>query len=1011
MELRNLLKRPVLWAMIFGGLTAWGVYALWVIPVEVLPRFDYPQISIIAHSPGSTPEEVENLIALPIEGQLFGLPNLNSVRSTLSQGTAEIDIRFSEGTDAQSDLQVVGSAIDRARNDLSGGVDARAEIMGNAINEVADYALVLPSGVSAAEVQRQVEMRILPRLRSVNGVQQVEIFGAGDETLWVKPKLGAMAQYGVSAPNIVSSLQSQVLAAPAGYQRLGHQDVYAELRYMPSQATDLENVPVTSSAGSVLPLKSVASISRTAAPLHIAVSFDGRPSLSMVILKQPGASTVPVCEGIASALASLKDQLPEGARWEQVYSQGQVVSLTGSDLGRNLLIGGVLAILVLAWILGVHRGVGVLAMSIPLSLLMGIAGLYFTGQTLNLLTLGALTLAVGLLADDSIIVLEAIYHRWEMGERGPTAAWNGVKDIAGPDASGTLVTAAVYFPLLLVGGLAKVFFTPFAIAMTMSLAASLIISLTLIPVTLAYSMPRVEGHRALGASSFAWLQHQNEKLLNLMMRFPWWGLAVSVLLLAAGAAAMILVPVNFLPLPNEGVLLESFTMPPGTSLEQTQVAAERMTRQLLADPDVGHVYVRAGSPSVSAYTEHSFAGEAQIILKPGVSEKSLDAIASRLLDKGHVEAMQQTIGTPTLERVGESLSGLPQPFVVRISGADIATLRSLSDQVVTKLQNVPALSDIYNNDAFPVTVLRIEPIAERLNVYGVTPASLGEQIQPLLAGTVVVATAGQRDYPLSIYLQLPSAPDLGMDAIGKLLVRTDKGFTPLGQLCRIGLAATPNQIRHIEGTRAIEILATPMGPLGSTVAAAKAALKDLSLPAGYQIGFGGLLEQLQSTALATGLAAIGAAALVVGILLLQFHHMKTVGLVLLQVPLAFTGGMLAMGLSGVGLNATGLIGFVTLIGIGLNHDIVLLHRARRNQAAGMDAESAVREAVQVRFRPIVLTTLTAVLGMLPTALGWGRGAAPEQGLALVTLGGVIWSAALSTNLVPALYARVFRDRK
>lgn len=1010
MDWRNLLKSPVLWTLTFGALAAWGVYALWVIPVEVLPRFDYPQISIVAHDPGSTAEEVETLISRPIEGELFGLPNLVSVRSDLSQGTAEIDIRFSEGTVAQADLQAVNSAIDRARANLPGGVDMGAEVMGNAINEVADYALVLPSDVPAAQVQRQLEAHVVPRLRGISGVQRVELFGAGNVALWVKPRPRAMQQYGVSAAAIVGALHSQVIQTPAGFQRLGHQDVFAELRHLPTTPADLESISIPTTGGSSLPLKAVASVSDSATPVNGAVTFDGHPALGLVIVKQPTSSTIPVCKAVSAALQSMQDQLPAGARWEQVYSQGNVVGLTGSDLSRNLLVGGLLAIIVLALILGLHRGVGILALSIPLSLLMGVAGLYIAGHTLNLLTLGALTLAVGCLADDSIIVLESIYHRWEMGERGITAAWNGVRDIAGPDASGTFVTVAVYLPLLFVGGLAKLFFVPFALAMTISLTASLLVSLTLIPVVLTYSRPKDRRRQPVGATFLDWLRRHNERLLNVSIRHPRWMLIASVVLFGAGIAAMVLVNVNFLPLPNEGVLLESFTLPPGSSLTQTQESAARMTSQLLADSDVAHVYVRIGSASGTAYTEASSEGELQIILKPGAGEKSLDSISSRLLTEGHVDATQQNINTPTLERLGESLLGLPQPFVARVSGPDMSQLRTLSDQVAQRLKKLPALSDVYNNDAYPVTVLRIEPINDRLATYGATPASIGEQIQPLLAGQVV-ATVPQGDSPLLIYVRLPTAPDLGLGGVRKLLVRTEKGTTPLGQLCDVKLVATPNRIRHVEGLRSVEIMATPTGPLGSTVRAAKNAINDLHLPQGYQVSFGGLLEQLESTAVATGLAIIAAIVMVIAILLLQFQKMAIVWLVLLQVPLAFTGGMLAMGLSGVGLNAIGLVGFVTLIGIGLNHDIVLLDRARRNQAAGMDVESAIREAVHVRFRPIVMTTLTAMLGMLPTALGWGRGAAPEQGLALVTLGGVLWSAALSTNLVPALYARFYRDRK
>jgi cobalt-zinc-cadmium resistance protein CzcA len=235
------------------------------------------------------------------------------------------------------------------------------------------------------------------------------------------------------------------------------------------------------------------------------------------------------------------------------------------------------------------------------------------------------------------------------------------------------------------------------------------------------------------------------------------------------------------------------------------------------------------------------------------------------------------------------------------------------------------------------------------------------------------------------------------------------GWTPLGTLAELKLVATPNQIRHIDGARALEILATPTGTLGGTIGAAHRALASLHLPAGYRIGFGGLYPELEKAAIGLGVAALAAFILMAGILILQFDGLLIPGLLLLQIPLAFTGGAAALALSGVGLNATGLVAFLTLAGISLNHGIVLLYRARRNEAAGMTPEAAVRESVHVRFRPIFLTTLTAVLGMLPTALGWGQGAAPEQGLAVVILGGILWSALLSTNLIPALY--VYRRTK
>ena len=1004
MDLRSLLTRRAFWLLVYGGLAVYGIYALWHIPVGVLPRFNYPQIGIIAHDPGATPVQIETLIARPLESQLLSLQDLVTVRSTLSQGTAQITARFAEGTNSQLDLQSVYTAISRTRNQLPSNVQPYAEIMGNANNEVADYSMPLVSGVSPAKLQREIQVRIVPALRALPGVQRVELFGAGHESLWIEPRLTALRHYNVSLSELTKALSQQMLLGPAGYQRMGGQDVFANARHLPSDASQLRQILVPGQDRKV-PLDDLAHISRRATPIHHAVTLDGEPALGMVVFKQPNASTIPVTDAVAQKLKQLHEQLPTGAKWVRIYNQGHVVHLIGSDLGRNLLIGGLLAILVLLWILGLHRGVWLLALSIPLSMLLAIAGLYATGHTLNLLTLGALTVAVGLLADDSIIVLESIYHRWEQGEAGVQAVWDGVKDIASPDVSGTLTVVAVYLPLLLVGGLAGLFFVPFALAMSLVLLASLVISLTLIPIGLATLKPYRASQIGSGRRALDWLQHGNQWLLNITLKHPWWSLLASLLLLVLSIFIVLRVPVDFLPLPNEGVLLEGFTLPPGSSLLKTQQAVDKMTRKLQADPAVAHVYARIGSAADTAYTEHSFAGEVQIVLKSNVATSSLDKIASRVLKEGHVQGMQQSIDTPTIERVGESLSGLPQPFVVRVLGDRIDKLRAISDKVTKRLKQIPALSDVFNNDGYPVTQLRIEPKNLPLATYGLTPQQLYQQIQPALNGQVV-AQIPQGTYSLDLYVRLADAPNLGLNKLRHLLIRTDTGWTPLGQLATLELVTEPNQLRHIDGQRAIEILATPMGPLGQTVAAAKKAIAGLHLPPGYRVDFGGLLPRLEHAALLTGFAAIGAVLLVLGILMLQFDSFKIVGLILLQIPLTFTGGMFALGISGIGLNATGMIGFLTLIGIGLNHDIVLLHRAQRNQAAGMQPDAAVREAVKVRFRPIVLTTLTAVLGMLPTALGWGLGAAPEQGMALVILGGVVWSSILSTNLIPALYLRI-----
>ena len=1006
-KLRHFAMRPALWILCYGLVAVYGILALTRMPVEVLPRFDYPLVSVTVHAPGRSEQALEARIARPIESQILALPDLVGVRSTMGHGSVQINARFSRTSTAQADLVAVNGAIDRVRGQLPAQTRPYAQIMGNAINEVADYVAQIPAGVKPANVQRIAQARIEPMLRALPGVQRVEIYGAGEPALWVQPHLAALHAHDVSVTRLVRALHDRVRLASAGHIAQGHQDINLQLDDQPRNAAELGMTPIPGPDGPI-PLRDLARITRTATPVHNAVELDGRPGVALTVIKQPGASTAPVTRAVARALHSARDLLPPDVRWVRIYDQGHMVHLIGTGLGRNLLLGGLLAMAALLWVLGPHRSIGLLIASIPLSLLLAVAGLHASGHSLNLMTLGALTVAVGLVADDAIVVLEAIHHHQERGDHGWDAVRAGLADIASPDVSGSLTTVSVFLPLLFVGGLASLFFVPFALAMSLAILASLVVSLTLIPLGMAHAQNhRWPGRAAAGARVLERLRRANARILEWMLDRPRRALAACAGLFALAVAGLAWTPMHFLPLPNEGVLLESFALPPGTSLRQTRASIRELTARLRKDPAVAHTFTRMGSGQDTAYTEPAYAGEIQIRLKPGIHVNSLDHIARRLLGRSRQDGVQTQMDTPTIERLGESLSGLPQPFVIHVFGGSIHPLRRLSERIAATLRKLPQFNDVFANDGYPVSQLRIRPRAATMAARGIDTAQLQAQLQPLMAG-VTVARIFKGNLPLDIYVRLAHATDLSIAALRALPIR-DRGWTPLGQLADVRMTTTPIQLRHIDGARALDVLATPTTTLGRAVDASRKALAHLHLPPGYRIAYGGLYPKLVRSVERLALASLLALALMAGILLLQFDGMRMPALLLMQVPLALTGGAIALIVSGVGLNAMGLVGFLALIGLSLNHGIVLLHRARRNEEHGMAPGQAVREAVHARFRPIALTTLTAVLGTLPTALGWGQGAAPEQGMAIVILGGMLWSALLTTNLIPALYLHYARN--
>ena len=995
--MRRLLSRPALWLMIYAALLGYGLYALVNIPQEVLPAFTYPEISVVVHLPGTTATDMEAMVATPLEGVLLGLPGVSNVRSTIGDGLVETDLRFAATTNAQADLQAVNGAIERAQASLPPGARPFTEIMGNAINEVADYAVRFAPGTAQATVARAVALRLVPALRAVAGVQLVTAAGLGREALWVQPNLIAMAQAGISVRALQTALAGQAMLAPGGALSLGHTDSLITFGNS-LRAAALARVPVQGPQGP-LPLAALARVIHSTEPVHQRILLDGAPAIELVVFKQQGASTVPVTRAVASAIKSVP--LPAGVSVVRIYDQGHLVRATSADLRRNLLMGGVLAIVGLLAMLGMGSGAWLLALSLPASLLLGIAGLYAAGQTLNLLTFGAIIVALGLVADDSIIVLESIFHRWEVGDETWPGIWRGVREIMAADMIGTLTTMLVFVPLLFTGGLAGLFCVPFALGMMFSLGASLLVSLTLIPLGLGL-LPRHAVRPPRPAQTLLMrVMRWNRHLFRLARAWPKRAVLACAALLLLSLGAMSLVSVNVLPLPNEGVLLDSFTLAPGTSLADTDALMRRLSARLLQDPEIAHVLARIGSAAGSTYTEPAYAGEISIRLKPGAGGASLDAIANRVQAQTQFPSLQTSIDTPTIERLGESLDGLPQPFALDLFGTHLARMAATARAIVQRLGRVPSLSDLFNDEGYPETQIRIVPRVTALAAAGMTPAALSQEISALLAGQTV-AQLPDGAAPLALYLRLPDPRLLSLAAL-KALPVGPRGATPLGALAHVALVTSPNQFMHIDGARALEILATPTTAPNIAIAQARRALAGLKLPAGERIVFGGLYPMLERAALGLGLAALAALAALAWVLFLRFSGQRVPLLLLAQIPLAMTGGGLALAVSGLGLNGIGLIGFLTLAGVSLNHGVVLLDRVRRNEATGMTPQEAVDEALNVRFRPIFLTTAVAILGMLPTALGMGVGAAPEQGLAVVIGGGILWSALLSTNLLPALY--------
>ena len=1009
------------WLVVFCSLliSVWGVLNLVQMPLDVFPPFAPPQVEIQTAAPGLAPEQVERQISAPIEAAVNGLPGVKVVRSASKPGLSMVQVVFRDVAQLQNARQLLSERLQQLRTKLPSSADS-PEISPplSPLGTVLQYAFTQPDSATADEQLRLrslVETTYQNVLLAIPGVAQVTIYGGDLPQTQVQLNLAALQQRNLALADVVQATRNSLFNSRGGVQIAGGQERLILPPTFSTASADLERAPVRSATGDISSLGEVAEIRSGSALRRGEATFNAKPAVVLMINKQPDVDTSRLTQVVEQRVEQLNASLPEGVQVRQTFRQAQFIDIAIRNVSESLLLGVVIVAAVLVLFLMNWRTAVITLSAIPLSLLVGLLLMRWLGLQLNTMTLGGLVVAIGSVVDDAIVDMENCYrglrrNRQFSSPQDPLeVVFSTSVEVRQPVLFSTLIIVVVFAPIFTLTGVEGRIFMPMGIAYVLSIVASTLVALTLSPALCALLLSRAP---LPAASSLVERTAEclYKPILNIALTAP---RRVLALALATVASAVLILPGLgrvFLPEFREQSLVNSMVLYPGVSLEMTSRAGTVLSERLQSSEDVDWVQVRSGRAPGDA--DGAGVNIAHVDL-----ELSDQAMADRPAAINRIReaflalpGVAPNIGGFISHRMDEVLSGVRSAIAIKISGPDLNELRRLGEQVRDVVGDVPGVVDLQLEPLLPVPQFQLTLDRERALENGVRLATLAEAIDVGLHGARLrpAEPASGLD-PLVVTLPPEQRSDL--DALRRLPIRTDSGeLKPLGDFILVTSTRGPNEINREDEARRIVVSANVSGrPLGPVVYDIRSQVaKAVRLPVGYSIRYGGQFESEQRATRSLVLYSLLAAVLIAGLMLEAVRSWPATVAILINLPLALVGGLVAVLISGGVLSVASLIGFITLFGVAVRNGLLLVDNFNRRHQNGEPPMDLIRNGSLERLNAILMTALTSALGMVPLALAFGAGNEILQPLAIVVLGGLITSTLLTLVVIPALYARYGR---
>ncbi|MFG3263172.1 efflux RND transporter permease subunit [Streptomyces bobili] len=980
-----------------------GAIAIPQLKQQLLPTIELPMVSVLAPYQGASPDVVEKQVIEPIEDNLEGVDGITGVTSTASEGNAVILASFDYGNDTKQLVADVQQAVNRARVQLPDAVDP--QVVAGSTDDIPTVVLAVTSDGDQQALADRLDTTVVPALKDIDGVGQVTVDGVRDLRVTVTPADAKLAKAGLTTQSLALALQAGGVTVSAGSfdEAGGNRTVQVGGGF--TSLEQIQNLVIPAQAGGKpVRLADVATVRQEEAPADSITRTDGRPSLAVAVTMDHDGSAVAISEAVEDKLPGLREDLGSGASITVVSDQGPAVSKSIKGLTTEGALGLLFAVLVILVFLASVRSTLVTAVSIPLSVVLALIVLWTRDLSLNMLTLGALTIAIGRVVDDSIVVLENIKRHLGYGEERETAILTAVREVAGAVTSSTLTTVAVFLPIGLVGGMVGALFGSFSLTVTAALLASLLVSLTVVPV-LSYwflrppkgtSADAEEARRAAEEKEArSRLQRIYVPVLRFATRRRLMSVAIAAVVLIGTFGMAPLLKTNFFDQGEQQVLTVKQELEPGTSLAATDAQAKKV-EQLLADTEgVKDYQVTIGSSGfMAAFGGGTDSNQAsyQVMLEDSASFEDV---------QDHIEdglKKLSGIGSTTVA-AGDGFGS--QDLSVVVKAADAGTLRKAAEQVRSAVADLDDVTDVTSDLSQSVPRISVKANAKAAAA-GFDEQTLGAAVTQAVRGTTAgkaILDDTERDVVIT-----SAAPATTLAQLKALPL----GPVKLGDIATVQLVDGPVAMTRIDGRRAATVTARPTGDnTGAVSADLTSKLDALKLPAGATAEIGGVSQDQDDAFKNLALAMLAAIAIVFMLLVATFRSLVQPLILLVSIPFAATGAIGLLIATGTPMGVPAMIGMLMLIGIVVTNAIVLIDLINQYRKQGYGVVEAVIEGGRHRLRPILMTALATIFALLPMALGvTGEGGFIAQPLAVVVIGGLITSTLLTLLLVPTLYAMV-----
>ncbi len=1013
--IRFSLIQRLMMLLLAVALSVAGIWAFKTLPIDAFPDISSPQVQIIVKAPGLSPTEVESRITFLIEMEMQGLPRQTVLRSITKYALSIIKIDFEDGTDIYWARNLVNERLNQVWNDLPDGIDGGLAPITTPLGEMYMYR-IKGEGYSNRELRAIQDWVIRPRLRTVKGVADVNSLGGEVRAFEVMPNPKALVKYGLTLADLQHALENNNRNAGGDRIERGKKMLLVRTVGLLHNEEDIRQVTVATRNGVPIALGKLATVKIGSLTRYGAVTADGEGEIvTGLALLRKGANSRTTIEGVKRELDALKQTLPKGIEIVPFYDRSELVTTAVWTVEKALAEAVVLVLLVLIVMLGNLRAALTVAIILPLSVLFTFILMRVSGISANLMSLGGLAIAIGILVDAAVVVVENIHSQLNNAPKGINRlhlVYRAVLEVATPVISGVLIIIVVFLPLFSLTGLEGKMFSPLAITISYALIGSLILSLTVIPVFASLLMRASnEGDGWLLSK----LKNIYRPVVNWALRFR--SVAVSTALLAlAGAIALFpYIGKEFMPIMDEGSTVVIVEKASDVSLAHSLEMDKPIHKAFMEIPEVIGVVARTGADELRMDPMGLYQTDNFIITKPrdewSIDQKTLLKKLREKLDR--FEGIDIAFTQPIDMRVSEMLTGVRAAMAIKLYGDDLKILEQLSIQIEEQVNNTTGSVDVFRGRLSGQTYLQIDVRPAVIARYGISVEDINVLVETAIAGKVVTEII-EDNRRTAVLLRYPQTARTTSEDIKALLVETQGGAKiPLHVLAEVHNVDGPVEIARESARRQVVVQANVKNrDVVSFVEEIKQKIEtNIVLPQGYYITVGGQFENQQRAAKRLSVVVPIAIVLIFLMLFITFRSLGQAGLIILNIPFAMIGGVVSLYLSGLYLSVPASVGFITLFGVAVLNGVVMVSFFNQLRESGRSVMQAVLEGAERRLRPVLMTALIASLGLMPLLFATGPGSELQRPLAVVVIGGLFSSTLLTLILLPTLYAWLERDKE